>query len=365
MEYSKYFLIVFLYNKCMGEYKNYKGVVLMKMKRFTKVLSFLVTSLLIVSLVGCGSSTTPSAAQKKIVVGFSQVGAESAWRTAMTNNVKTAMAKAGFDLKYSDGQQKQENQIKAVRAFIQQKVDVILLAPVVESGWDAVLKEAKDAKIPVILVNRGISVASGNKEDLYTTFLGPDNIQAGKMAADFLLTQFKDSTKTVNVIELEGTVGASSAVERKQGFDNEIKTSPNFKIIKSECGDFTRSTGKQAMEAMIKSCRASGQTFDALFSHSDDMAIGAEQAMQEAGMKSGKGGITVVSCDGIKDIFNAMIAGNHSATCENPIDYGTPLIGLINKCAAGQAATIQKRIVMQYKIWTADQAAAELPNRVY
>lgn len=350
------------------------------MKKMTRLIAFLVASLMILSLVACGGAATTTAATtkaagttaaatttksaKKIVVGFSQIGAESEWRTAMTQNVKDAMEKAGIDLKYSDGQQKQENQIKAVRSFIQQQVDVIVLAPVVATGWDAVLKEAKDAKVPVIVVNRGLSLASGSAEDYYVTFLGPDNTLAGRICFEFVYSRLKDKTGDVNIVELQGTVGASTATERKKGFGDAMVKYPNFKIIASQSGDYTRAKGKEVMEAILKSTKAAGQKIDVLWSANDDMAIGASQAIEEAGLKPGKD-ILIVSVDGVRGAFEAMVAGKHNATAENPIDYGTPLIDLINKIAAGKSSEIQKRMVMEYKIWNDTQAAKELPNRKY
>jgi len=341
------------------------------MKRMARLVSALVAMVIAVSLVGCGGGAkTPETsgsdsgkkADKKIVVGFSQIGAESEWRIAMTEDVKAAMEKAGFELKYSDGQQKQENQIKAIRSFIQQKVDVIVLAPVVETGWDAVLKEAKDANIPVIVANRGLKLASGNAEDYYVTFLGPDNKLAGKLCAEHVMEKFKDAPGDVNIIEIQGTVGASTATERKIGFDEAIKSNPKFKIIKSQSGDYTRSKGKEVMEAMLKSAKAEGLKVDVLWSHSDDMAIGAAQALEEAGLKPGKD-VFIVSVDGIKAAFEGMVAGTHNATAENPNYYGQELVKLINTIAEGKTDTIPKRIIMEYKIWTQEEAEAELPNR--
>ncbi len=354
------------------------------MKKMIRLVSLLVAALMILTLASCGAAATTTAATtkaagttaagptaaattaagKKIVVGFSQIGAESEWRTAMTQNVKDAMEKAGYELKYSDGQQKQENQIKAVRSFIQQQVDVIILAPVVATGWDAVLKEAKDAKIPVIVANRGLSLASGNAEDYYVTFLGPDNTLAGKLCFDFVYSRMKDKTGDVNIVELQGTVGASTATERKKGFGDAMAKYPNFKIIASQSGDYTRAKGKEVMEAILKSTKAAGQKIDVLWSANDDMAIGASQAIEEAGLKPGKD-ILIVSVDGVRGAFEAMVAGKHNATAENPIDYGTPLLDLIKKLTSGQGASIPKRMVMEYKIWDDTQAAKELPNRKY
>jgi simple sugar transport system substrate-binding protein len=303
-------------------------------------------------------------ADKKMVVGFSQIGAENPWRTAMSENMKAAFAKAGMTMKFSDGQGKQENQIKALRSFIAQKVDVIILAPVVATGWDAVLKEIRDKHIPLIVVNRKLTVSVGNPEDYYLTFVGPDNTQAGKIAAQFLFDTFKNKPGDINIMELQGTVGASTAVERKLGFDQALKSNPRFKIVASQSGDYTRAKGKEAAEAMIKSLKAQGKRIDALWSHGDDEGIGGAQALAEAGLKPGKD-VVIVSVDGLKITFEEMIAGRYNATIENPINYGPKCVELVNTIAAGKANTIAKVNWVNFTLYTAATAAKDLPTRVY
>ncbi|HEX9014957.1 MAG TPA: ABC transporter substrate-binding protein [Chloroflexota bacterium] len=304
------------------------------------------------------------AAEKKLVVGFSQIGAENPWRTGMSENMKKAFADAGITLKFSDAQGKQENQIKALRSFIAQKVDVIILAPVVATGWDAVLKEIRDRKIPLIVANRKLTVSVGKPEDYYLTFVGPDNTQAGKIAAQFLFDAFKDKPGDINIMELQGTVGASTAVERKQGFDEALKSNPRFKIIASQSGDYNRAKGKEAAEAMIKSIKAQGKKIDALWSHADDQGIGAGQALQEAGMKPGQD-VIIVSVDGLKIAFEEMVAGRYNATIENPIDYGPKCVELVKTIAAGKANTIPKATWLPFTLYPAATAAKYLPTRVY
>src|SRR5690606_1242157 len=162
---------------------------------------------------------TNSGGDKKITLGFAQVGAESGWRTANTKSVQEAAADVGFDLKFSDAQQKQENQIKAIRSYIQQKVDVIAFSPVVESGWDTVLKEAKDANIPVILVDRAVD---SKDESLYLSFIGSDFVEEGRKAGRWLVEQFQDASETINIVELQGTTGSAPANDRKAGFEEII-----------------------------------------------------------------------------------------------------------------------------------------------
>jgi galactofuranose transport system substrate-binding protein len=303
-------------------------------------------------------------AEKKLVVGFSQIGAENPWRTAMSENMKNAFAQAGITLRFSDAQGKQENQIKALRSFIAQKVDVIILAPVVATGWDAVLKEIRDKKIPLIIVNRKLTVSVGKSEDYYLTFVGPDNTQAGKMAAQFVFDTFKDKPGDINIMELQGTVGASTATERKQGFDESLKSNPRFKIIISQSGDYNRAKGKEATEAMIKAVKAQGKKIDVLWSAADDQGIGGGQALTEAGLNPGKD-VIIVSVDGLKITFEEMVAGRYNATIENPIDYGPKCVELVKTIVAGKANTIPKVILVNFTLYTAATAAKELPNRKF
>src|SRR4051812_28927981 len=201
--------------------------------------------------------------QKKVVLGFSQIGAESEWRTANTESIKQAAKDSGIELKFSDAQQKQENQIKAIRSYIAQKVDVIAFSPVVESGWDTVLREAKAAKIPVVLTDRSVN----SKDDtLYVTFMGSDFVEEGRKAGRWLVEKMKDQKGEVNIVELQGTVGSAPAIDRKKGFEEIIKADPKFKIVRSQTGDFTRAKGKEVMEAFLK---ADGKKINVLFAHND------------------------------------------------------------------------------------------------
>ncbi|WEO66426.1 galactofuranose ABC transporter, galactofuranose-binding protein YtfQ [Rhizobium rhizogenes] len=249
-----------------------------------------------------------SASAKDLVVGFSQIGSESGWRAAETTLTKQEAKKRGIDLKFADAQQKQENQIKAIRSFIAQGVDAILLAPVVETGWDSVLKEAKEAKIPVILLDRTINAP----KDLYLTAVTSDQIHEGKVAGDWLVKNVGD--KKCNIVELQGTTGSSPAIARKKGFEEAIKGHDNLKIVRSQTGDFTRAKGKEVMESFLKA-ENGGKDICALYAHNDDMAVGAIQAIKEAGLKPGKD-ILTVSIDSVPDLFKAMAAGEANATVE-------------------------------------------------
>ena len=311
-------------------------------------LLFLSTALLGIFVVNC------QAAGKKIVVGFSQIGAESGWRTANTESIKAEAAKRGIELKFADAQQKQENQIKALRSFIAQGVDVIAFSPVVETGWEPVLREIKKAKIPVILSDRSVAVTD---DSLYVTFIGSDFIEEGRRAAEWLA---KATGGKAGIAELVGTPGSGPAIDRKKGFEQVLAKNPGMKILKSQSGDFTRAKGKEVMETFLKSPEAKQIT--ALYAHNDDMALGAIQAMEEAGVKPGKD-ILIVSIDGIRGAFEAMAAGKLNCTVEcNPL-IGPQLFDAVEAVLAGKK--LPKRTQVQEGVFEQAQAAAELPKRKY
>jgi simple sugar transport system substrate-binding protein len=304
-------------------------------------------------LLAMGLSMATFAQSKKIVVGFSQIGAESGWRTAESESIQSEAKKRGIDLRFSDAQQKQENQIKALRTFLAQRVDVIILAPVVETGWEPVLREIKRARIPVILVDRGIK---DSDPSLYTTLIASDFVQEGRMAGDWLAKKLDGKG---NIVELQGTPGAAPANDRRQGFAEAIKKYPGLKIIKSQSGDFTRAKGKEVMEAFLK---AEGKNIDAVYAHNDDMALGAIQAIQEAGLKPGKD-IIVVSIDGIKPAFEAMVEGTLNCTVEcNPL-LGPAAFDAIESVLAGKP--VQKKIIAHDELFDQSSAKDVIGQRKY
>jgi len=313
-------------------------------------------AILAASLIAALASPTLSFAQKKIVLGFSQIGAESEWRTANTESIKSAAKDAGIELKFADAQQKQENQIKAIRSFIAQKVDVIAFSPVVESGWDTVLQEAKAAKIPVILTDRAVD---SKDKSLYVTFMGSDFTEEGRKAGRWLETFEKGKPGPINIVELQGTVGSAPAIDRKKGFEEVISGDSRMKIIRSQTGDFTRAKGKEVMEAFLK---AEGKNIQVLYAHNDDMAIGAIQAIEEAGMKPGQD-ITIISIDGVKGAFEAMMAGKLNVSVECSPLLGPQLMATVKDLVAGK--TVPTRITTQEGIFPKEVAAAEFPKRKY
>lgn len=293
--------------------------------------------------------------EEKVVVGFAQIGQESGWRDAETASIQSYAEehKDTFELKFADAQQKQENQIKAIKSFIEMGVDVIGLAPVVETGWDAVFTEAQEAGIPVILLDRTVDT----DESLYTSFIGSDVIAEGQNAAIEMAKLLDNKGK---IVELEGTVGSSAAKDRIEGFHSEIEANyPDIEILESQSGDFTRAKGKEVMESFLKTY---GDEIQGVYAHNDDMMLGAIEAMKEAGFKPGVD-IKTVSCDGVRGIFEAMAAGEANVTVEC-----NPLLGpqFFEACKAlKEGKTIDKWIKTEEGIYRQDTAAEDLPNRQY
>lgn len=302
-----------------------------------------------------------TAAPKPWVVGFSQIGSESEWRTACTISVQNAFNDdPSFTLIYSDAQQKQENQIKALRTFIARKVNVIVFTALVETGYGPVLQEAKKAGIPVIMIDRDVAEAD---RALRLTIMGSDFVKEGEKAAIWLGDYLKakgldDGKKAINIVELQGTTGSAPAIDRKKGFETGMKAHPNWKITRSQTGNFTTSEGKAVMEAFLKA----DKNIQVLYAHNDGMALGAIQAIKEAGLVPGKD-IIVVGVDAVKGAFEAMVKGEMNASIEC-----SPLLGP----QAVQAVTdLRDGKKLPARIWTIEgvfdqtNAAAALPSRQY
>ncbi|MCP1437060.1 simple sugar transport system substrate-binding protein [Erwinia persicina] len=309
--------------------------------------------LLLTTLIGAALSG--NALAENLTVGFSQVGSESGWRAAETSMAKSEAQKRGITLKIADGQQKQENQIKAVRSFIAQGVDAIFIAPVVQTGWEPVLEEAKDAKIPVFLLDRAIVVKD---KSLYMSVVTADNVLEGKLIGDWLVKEL--AGKPCNVVELQGTVGASVAIDRKKGFAEAIANAPGIKIVRSQSGDFTRSKGKEVMESFIKA-ENNGKNICMVYAHNDDMAIGAIQAIKEAGLKPGKD-ILTGSIDGVPDIYKAMLAGEANANVELTPDMAGPAFDALEKFRKNGAQP-PKIIKTESRLFLPADAQAQLDKK--
>jgi ABC-type sugar transport system substrate-binding protein len=322
------------------------------MKSRGRILVVMIAALMVLSVAAF-------AAPKTWVVGFSQIGSESEWRTADTKNVRDAILEdPTLELLYSDAQQKQENQIKALRSFIARKVDVILFTALVETGYGPVLQEAKKAGIPVIMIDRDVA-----KEDrgLRLTIMGSDFVKEGEKAgnwlADYLKKVGKDSGN-VNIVELQGTTGSAPAIDRKTGFANIMKTHANWVLTRSQTGNFTSTEGKQVMEAFLKA----DKNIDVLYAHNDQMALGAIQAIKEAGLQPGKD-IIIVGVDAVKGAFQAMVAGEMNASIECSPLLGPQAVQAIRDLRDGKK--LPARIWTIEGIFDQGNAAENLPSRQY
>jgi len=324
------------------------------MKSWGKVLVILTATMLLFSVAAF-------AAPKVWVVGFSQIGSESEWRTADTISVQNAFNDdPSFILIYSDAQQKQENQIKALRSFIARKVDAILFTALVETGYGPVLQEAKNAKIPVVMIDRDVA-----KEDqgLRMTIMGSDFVKEGEKAGTWLADYLKknsmdDGMKQINIVELQGTTGSAPAIDRKTGFANIMKDHKNWVITRSQTGNFTTSEGKAVMEAFLKA----DKNIQVLYAHNDGMALGAEQAIKEAGLQPGKD-IIVIGVDGVKGAFEAMVAGEQNVSVECSPLLGPQAVQALRDLRAGKK--LPGRIWTIESVYDQTNAAAALPSRQY
>ena len=318
--------------------------------RSRKMFLSLLVLLLLTFVVGAVSL---QAQDKQLTVGFAQTGSESGWRTDFTNAMMAEAKAQNINLIFSDGQQKQENQIAALRSFVAQGVDAIILAPLVETGWDDVLQEAKDASIPVFIIDRNVSSDSS----LYVTRIASDFVYEGRLAAAWLAAATADRAEC-NIVELQGTVGSSPAIDRGTGFSDVIALFPNLKIVASQTGDFTRTEGKTVMESFLSSMDPS--TICAVWAHNDDMLIGAISAMEEAGLKPGKD-ILTVSVDGTVDLLKLMEQGKANASVLLNPNMGVQAYAAVKDYLAGKE--LPKLILVPSAMFTPDNAAAELAAR--
>lgn len=324
------------------------------MRRRGRILALCTVAMLVFSVAAF-------AAPKTWVVGFSQIGSESEWRTANTISVQNAFLEdTSFNLIYSDAQQRQENQIRALRSFIARRVDCILFTALVETGYGPVLQEAKRAGIPVVMIDRDVA-----KEDrgLRLTIMGSDFVKEGEKAAEWLADYLKkqgldDGRKTVNIVELQGTTGSAPAIDRYNGFRNVMKNHSNWKITRSQTGNFTSSEGKMVMEAFLKADR----NIDVLYAHNDQMALGAIQAIKEAGLRPGKD-IIIVGIDAVKGAFEAMVAGEMNCSVECSPLLGPQALQAVRDLRDGRK--LPARIWTIEGIFDQTTAAAALPTRQY
>ena len=295
-----------------------------------KIMAAVMTAAMVA---GLASTSTVFAAEDTLTVGFSQVGAESDWRTANTESMKSTFSEEnGYELIFDDAQQKQENQLTAIRNFIQQEVDYILLAPVTETGWDTVLQEAKDAGIPVIIVDRMVDVSD---DSLYTSWIGTDALLEGRKAAEWLnayATAKEIKPEDLHIVDIQGTIGSTAQIGRTQGLEEGVEKY-GWDLLEQQSGEFTQAKGQEVMESFLKSY----DDIDVVICENDNEAFGAIDAIKAAGKTCGpEGDIIVVSFDSVKAAFESMIAGDLNATFEcNPL-HGPRVAEIIQKLEKGE-----------------------------
>jgi len=304
-------------------------------------------------LTGCATSGGGGSADKVITVGFAQTGSESGWRAANTQSMKEAFsAKNGFKLIFNAADNKPENQIAAVHSFINQGVDAIVIAAVVTTGWDDVLKEAKDAKIPVILEDRTIDA----DPSLYASWIGDDFKKEGVTAGTWAAKALGD--KPTNMVVLEGTTGSAPAIDRATGFSSAIKDT-QIKTLDSQTGNFTRADGKTVMEGFLQKY---GKSINLLFAQNDDMGLGALDAIKAAGLTPGKD-IQIVTIDGTHDGLTALSQGEFNYVVEcNPL-LGDKVASVVKDVLAGKK--VDKAYTAVDGAFDQAQATAALPTRKY
>ncbi|HIW31845.1 MAG TPA: substrate-binding domain-containing protein [Candidatus Paenibacillus intestinavium] len=291
-----------------------------------------------------------------IKIGFAQVGVEGGWRLAHTNSVITAAKEEGIELLYENAFLQQDKQIEIIRKFIASKVDFIVFSPVVKTGWDEVLQEAKLAGIPVILSDREVKVSD---DSLWTSYIGSDFVEEGRRSARWLIQEMKDVTEPVNIVELQGTKGSDPAVGRKQGFEEIINNELDYSIVQSLQGDFTIETGKQLM---LEALANYGSDIDVVYSHNDDMALGAVEAIEQYGLKPGKD-IKIISIDATRAALKALGIGKLSFVVEcNPL-LGPQLMKAVKDYMAGKE--LPMKIITSEGVFTQETAKRALATWEY
>ena len=271
-----------------------------------------------------------------IRVGFAQIGSESDWRVGNTVSVSDAIRGAGWELIFNDANQQQHLQIQAMRDFITQGVDYIVFAPIVETGWDSIMEEIADAGIPVVMIDRTIDM--DNQEDYFMTWITNNFEEEGVDAAEWLIAYLEHTGRInddINIVELQGTVGSGPQIYRQAGFADTLAAFPNLQITQSQTGDFTTELGKTVMESFLARAAADGTPIDVVFAHNDGMALGAIQAIREAGMVPGED-IILVGIDAVKLAFEAIIAGDMNVTVECSPLMGPLVVDVIEQHLAGR-----------------------------
>jgi len=316
-------------------------------------ISILLISLTTLLLSACYESESEAEIEDIIVLGFSQLGDESEWRTASSNDIKRAAVSAGVQLMFDNAQQQQSNQIRAMRSFILKGVDIIAFCPIVEEGWDNILEEAKAAQIPVIVVDRKIDTEG---EDLYTAFLGANFHREGIKAGEWMVEKFADAEGPIRVAEISGTPDSSPTIGRYEGLREVFIDNPKFEIVFSQTGDFMRSRGREVMEIILQET----PEIDILFAHNDDMALGAIEIMEEHGIRPGVD-IVIVSVDAQTSGLEALVLGKINCLVECSPYVGDDLMALVFKIMNGEP--FDKYTYTETRVFTDRDDPATLPVR--
>jgi ABC-type sugar transport system substrate-binding protein len=315
-------------------------------------------SLLLPMLWGCsgGHGDRGSQSGQRLVLGVSQIAGDANWDTANAESIRKAARDAGIQLRLEDARRSQENQVATLRSFVREGVGVIAFSPVVESGWEVVLREIRSAGIPVILMDRAIEISD---ESLYVSLVGSDFVEEGRRAGRWLLEHTRNVPGEIGIVELQGTVGSAPANDRKRGFAEVIAAEPRYRIIRSRSGDFERTRARDITAEFLK---AEGRRIRVLFAHSDTMALGAIEAIEAAGFKPGSD-ILVIAIEGSRKGLEAIIAGKLNVSVECSPLLGPQLMGVVEQVVAGQPAP--RRVITQETVFTRENAAAALPDRAY
>ncbi len=296
------------------------------MKRFcATALCMLVLTL---AVTGC-KKTGENEDEPRLLLGFSQVGSESAWRIGNTRDIEEKAETFNIGLMLENANQKQENQIAAIRRFIAYKVDVIAFSPIVEEGWDNVLTEARNAGIPVILVDRDINT---EQEGLTSCLIGADFYKEGVMAAEYLIRKADSlGLDQVNIAEITGTENSTPMRQRQAGFMDTIAADERMHVIESVNGDFLKSRGAECMRYLLKTY---GDTIDVVFSHNDEMTLGALPEIEKAGLQPGKD-ILIISIDGGQEAIDVLKEGRINCVVECTPKLGKALMETAISLKAG------------------------------
>ncbi|MBN1891166.1 MAG: ABC transporter substrate-binding protein [Clostridiales bacterium] len=325
------------------------------MKKVTRLIS-LICAFLIMAC-GCDIENTNQPAPKPIVLGFSQLGDESTWRSQNSRSIIDAAKEAGIKIMFDDAMQDPENQIKAIRSFIAYKVDVIAFSPLVETGWDTVLEEAKAAGIPVIIVDRMIDTED---DSLYACALCSDFDLEGRRAGQFLVDKYRNETRQIKIVELAGTVDSTPAIGRYEGFRSVISSDPKFEVVFSASGDFMLSKGREIMQQVLKHYRP--EEIDVLYSHNDDMTFGAIEVMIEAGIKPGED-IVIISVDATQRIIDYLKNGTVNCVIECNPNSGPQVMEIAQKIVAGEE--VEKQIYIKEQVFDENTDFTTIADRGY